>query len=229
MSFTRANPVGWAINEVLTSAQMNQVDLNQSRALDGNAGGSYSPSADLDFPGANNIRWGATRWPKLTSRTVSRVQPLALFFSTAVGGTADFLTVSNGTPEAHVSQQDVSAAIACTFELSNLVDLATLAAVRIYLQPFAGSTAATKPAIRVIKTTTTGSSWLTASKTDDYGGTYTDAHSFQITSIGEAIDESTASRYFLRFDGEQGAGALVGLKIFSIVCDFTTTLVTPGG
>jgi hypothetical protein len=45
MTFTRANALGWALYEVLTSAQMNIVDLNQSRAIDGNAGGTYNPSA----------------------------------------------------------------------------------------------------------------------------------------------------------------------------------------
>jgi hypothetical protein len=45
MTFTRANPGGWVPNDPYTSAQANQVDINQSRAIDGFAGGTFSPSA----------------------------------------------------------------------------------------------------------------------------------------------------------------------------------------
>jgi hypothetical protein len=226
MSFTRAKPAGWMNGELFVQAEVNQIDENQSRAIDGFAGGSYSPSADIEFPGAESIEWGATRYPKLSSRTLTRMQSLRLFFSTTVGGVADFAATSNAVPEAHVTQGDVSALVSCTFELDNLIDLATLTDVRVYIKPFAGSSPATLPAIRVIKNTTS-SAWLTASKTDDFGGTYSDPHSFAITGMSEAIDHSSGSKYFLRFDGEQGAGATVGLRIFAIACSFATTLVTP--
>lgn len=49
MTFSRANPLGWGLFEVLTSAQMNTVDINQSRAVDGFDGGTYNPSAKLAF------------------------------------------------------------------------------------------------------------------------------------------------------------------------------------
>lgn len=47
MTFSRSNPGGWALYEVFTSAQANAIDINVSRALDGFAGGSYAPSAEL--------------------------------------------------------------------------------------------------------------------------------------------------------------------------------------
>lgn len=47
MTFARVNPLGWALYEVLTSAQMNALDINMTRAVDGFAGGTYSPSAPL--------------------------------------------------------------------------------------------------------------------------------------------------------------------------------------
>lgn len=52
MSFSRAKSAGWAFGELLTSTQMNTIDLNQSRALDGNAGGTYTPSAAVDIGNA---------------------------------------------------------------------------------------------------------------------------------------------------------------------------------
>jgi hypothetical protein len=51
MTFARANILGWAFGETLTSAQMNSVDINTARAVDGFAGGAYSPSAELIWNG----------------------------------------------------------------------------------------------------------------------------------------------------------------------------------
>lgn len=47
MVFVRSNLLGWAFGEVLTSAQMNALDINMTRALDGQDGGTYNPSAAL--------------------------------------------------------------------------------------------------------------------------------------------------------------------------------------
>jgi hypothetical protein len=49
MTFSRSNPLGWAFGETLTSAQMNTVDINTARAVDGFAGGTYNPSALLTW------------------------------------------------------------------------------------------------------------------------------------------------------------------------------------
>lgn len=55
MAFTRVNPLGWALYEELTSAQMNQLDLNVSRAIDGAAGGTYNLSSDLIINGTMQV------------------------------------------------------------------------------------------------------------------------------------------------------------------------------
>ena len=51
MTFARVNPGGWALFEILTSAQMNQLDINMTNALDGAAGGGYTPTAKLTLDG----------------------------------------------------------------------------------------------------------------------------------------------------------------------------------
>lgn len=51
MSFTRVNPGGWGLFEVLTSSQMNQLDINASRAIDGFAGGTYNNSSPIVLQG----------------------------------------------------------------------------------------------------------------------------------------------------------------------------------
>jgi hypothetical protein len=52
MSFTRVKPASWIDGEVLTATQMNALDTNQSRAVDGNAGGTYTPSAAIIVNGS---------------------------------------------------------------------------------------------------------------------------------------------------------------------------------
>jgi len=55
MAFTRVNPLGWALFEELTSAQMNQLDLNASRAIDGVFGGTYNLSAPITINGTMTV------------------------------------------------------------------------------------------------------------------------------------------------------------------------------
>ena len=52
MTFTRARPGGWAFGEVLTSDQMNQLDIDHVGSLDGSSasgGGTYSPLGRLTW------------------------------------------------------------------------------------------------------------------------------------------------------------------------------------
>ncbi|MFA5052770.1 MAG: hypothetical protein WC565_01830 [Parcubacteria group bacterium] len=53
--FSRVNPLGWALFEELTSAQMNLLDLNASRAIDGTFGGTYNPSGPININGTLNV------------------------------------------------------------------------------------------------------------------------------------------------------------------------------
>jgi hypothetical protein len=50
--FTRVKPLGWAFLEILTSTQMNQLDTNASRAIDGLNGGVYTLAVMLELAGA---------------------------------------------------------------------------------------------------------------------------------------------------------------------------------
>ena len=53
--FSRVNPIGWALFEELTSAQMNQLDINASRAIDGTFGGTYTPSGPININGMMSV------------------------------------------------------------------------------------------------------------------------------------------------------------------------------
>lgn len=65
MSFTRVNPSGWNPGDKLTSTQMNSLDTQQSQAIDGAGGGTYTPSAtisinDLTIPAGGSIQLAST-------------------------------------------------------------------------------------------------------------------------------------------------------------------------
>ncbi len=89
MSFSRVNSLGWALNEELTSAQMNALDLDHSRAVDGNAGGVYTPSSAIDFQGsgikATTLVMNGTAWPTFATRTITLGQGLNDVFVTDKG------------------------------------------------------------------------------------------------------------------------------------------------
>lgn len=60
MSFSRVKPLGWAVGELLTSAQMNALDEDHSNAVDGAAGGVYASSAAVDLDNlAGRVRAGS--------------------------------------------------------------------------------------------------------------------------------------------------------------------------
>jgi len=59
MSFTRANVAGWAPLEEFTAAQANTIDINQSRAIDGTGGGTYTPGAVILIAGTFGLELDA--------------------------------------------------------------------------------------------------------------------------------------------------------------------------
>lgn len=81
--FDRANPTGWVQGDKLTPAQINQIDVDQSRAIDGTGGGIYTPTAKIQIQGSAGVEVGGTgpaAWVQLSSRlvTISHSFSLAL-------------------------------------------------------------------------------------------------------------------------------------------------------
>ena len=68
MTFSRVKPAGFAVNERLTSAQLNALDVNQSNAIDGSSGGTYAPTAVITIAGAGiNPTLKAASWPNFAA------------------------------------------------------------------------------------------------------------------------------------------------------------------
>lgn len=55
MTLTAANPGGWALNEVLTSAQVNHLQNELLKAIDGVNGGTYALQSQLAFDGPADL------------------------------------------------------------------------------------------------------------------------------------------------------------------------------
>jgi hypothetical protein len=51
MTITRVKPAGWAFGERLTSTQANALDVNITKAIDGEGGGAYELEAPLSITG----------------------------------------------------------------------------------------------------------------------------------------------------------------------------------
>jgi hypothetical protein len=79
--FTRANATGWTQGDKLTPSQINLIDVNQSRALDGVWGGNYALGAKLSLGGTGGLEIagsGNAAWLMLSQRTQVIQHPLAL-------------------------------------------------------------------------------------------------------------------------------------------------------
>lgn len=86
MTFSRAKSGGWVTGERLTSTQMNTLDTNMVKAVDGDAGGTYTPSAalsitDLECPTTASSDDDVVNKSFLESRTLAATY--------AVSGTAE--------------------------------------------------------------------------------------------------------------------------------------------
>lgn len=77
MAFSRSNSLGWALYEVLTSAQMNALDIDHANAIDGADGGTYTPGSPLDINNLRNVEWAATYYPQVTGRLSKYYVPMA--------------------------------------------------------------------------------------------------------------------------------------------------------
>jgi hypothetical protein len=76
--FSRQNPTGWLPGDILTAAQINGIDINQSRALDGtggSAGSAYTPATPINIGGSGLILsgTGAAQWIQMPALTLTRL------------------------------------------------------------------------------------------------------------------------------------------------------------
>lgn len=138
MSFTRVNPLGWALFEELTSAQMNALDIDHANALDVVGGGAHVTSNPLTVGGAqwqfdNDVKfsqsgsgWIANTYPSLNTRSLHYQQPLAFFHNIS---DRFLLSVSFG----FLAQIDTADAGGVFFACTNLPAFGTITAIQAWV------------------------------------------------------------------------------------------------
>jgi len=91
MTFSRGKPTGFVTGDRLTAAQINTIDLNQSRAIDGYEGGNYTPASSLRF--MSQVVIGSTGYFGVESGGQLALQPGA----TATVASGATLTICGNT------------------------------------------------------------------------------------------------------------------------------------
>jgi len=219
-NFTRVKPAGWSLNEILTSAQQNALDIDHVKAINGDDGSSHSPTAQIDIGGlglklSNNQKLG------YNSRLVPRVMPW-------VGDepnwtTANFnLQVTGGA--SYFLQQTASGNI--YVEAVDLPHNGVLDGFTIHYKGQTGhandpvTTGITMPSIQVYKCAISSSTGSTvgARTYDDktVRATYEAAHTWALSGLAETIDR-TAYRYGLRIWSESGSDYRGGAIFYGII------------
>jgi len=101
--FVRVQPAGWVLNQVLTSAEANALDIDHFKSVNGDDGGAWVPGAKIELGGAGvelTAVVGAASNVQLASRDITRHQsmlgdsisanwtlrPYGVWRNTAVGG-----------------------------------------------------------------------------------------------------------------------------------------------
>ncbi len=83
MTFARAKPGGYTDDvDLLPADEIDTIDVNQSRAVDGNAGGTYAPSAKIEF---NGLGFGGLQ----QDTTLEAGETLTVEGQGSAGGTID--------------------------------------------------------------------------------------------------------------------------------------------
>lgn len=216
---------------------MTTIATNQPKAVDGSGGGSYAPSADILFTGANSARWDTSRYPKLTQRTMVRVVPHVshvIGLSEFSGGN-DWKFSGFGSPVAGVgiiSQTHTDGTAVndphIYIEITDcLIDGATIDHIDLVIDPAGAAAAPSSLPVLTLKRWGSfdgapGSDVGTV--TDPGGGSYRSAHTLRLPASGSlayAMDFETENsgfsyHYVLDFEGEGGTNVTAGLRIASL-------------
>lgn len=220
MSFSRQGPTGgWVDNTtVITATQQNGIDVNQSRAVDGTAGGDYTPTGKIRIGGANGLEiygTGAAANVQLSSRSVTRWLPA----NCSTDDTAKWQATTNG--------KWVNGALGGTlFWHADLPHGQTIATITVRYIGAGGHAGlpGTMPTISLIRVDSSGTGTVCGSIATDSSGTTGDfqlAHDISATSIAHTIDR-TLYRYHVAIVGESGANQLLGA--IAISCSATCTV-----
>ena len=249
MAFKRANDFGWSKGDKLTPAQINQIDVNQSRALDGVQGGAYSLNAKLSLGGTGGFEIagvGNAAWLQLSPRiqvihhpfvlatVVNNAGPAGNVPSAQLGAsdvTASIggMTVASGcvvSPAAATSQAQASYFV---LELVRPPDAARLRDVVLYTKGISGSNSTVLPKYTLVQWTPAQLAACSAEITDDHtaAGTspnWTVAIRSQTIAANSGVQVTlNVTRYGVLVKNPFDAAGGASFRIYGLVASYDVT------
>lgn len=216
-NFPRVKPAGWALNEILTSAQQNALDIAHTKAANVDEGSGHTPAANIELTGPFGLKLMGTQRLLYASRTPKRSQPL-------VGNLGANYSYSVADLEI---VQDIAGS-EFVIPLTNLPNGAVLQKVWLRLIGAGGhggpNMTATPPKLNVQRVAQDDAVPTDLGSTDDTTliATYEAWHDLVVDTIAHTIDLTTY-RYHIELEGEVGGDFQVGCR-FNMLwteCDVT--------
>ncbi len=217
MTFSRVKPGGYTDDiDLLPAAELDQLDINTSQAVDGTAGGSFSPSSALQFGGSGIELLGSSNIA-LASRVINRRQSMAAFTSAPT-----VWEVTNPL----IWQNLIDSSVILQMPLDRLGHGQVLDSITVRYNPNGGHGAlpAILPSFTAFRVDNNGTQTSLGSITDPSGDvpTYEAIHDIALTSIAHTVD-LTLNNYIITFVAEQGANYVAAAQLTSILVSMTVT------
>jgi hypothetical protein len=219
------------MHEMMTSAEANIIDANQSYAVDGHAGGSYNPSAPIIIAGgklqlepiAGDIEFDEP-FTEHAASSIVRVYPVHDFL---IGTRFSVYTTAIA-----LQQTDVASAGSASKVFNMRPAIGTLTEFSVQLMGAGGHAGlpGTMPSMTLVAEVPGVSSTTIIATTFDTDpadpAAYQVLHS--ITKIGLSVAIVPGTLYRLILTGETGVNSAVDLKFYSFTTTMTVTANYPG-
>ncbi len=214
-AFTPANPLTWGVGDVVTSAQLNKLDLDHVKSPNFDDGGAtYNPVALIQVGGAG-IQFNTQ--VLVSSRSITRVDA-----STPTTASATWDLSADGT------LFQVADAAGKTFHPLRLPHGQELTSVtmRVIGGPGHAGLPAQMPALELVSMNLSNITAVIGTAIDGSASvvTYEAAHDITIGGLTETVDLTT-KRYFLALSGERNANYVSGLRAIAPLWTCTVTYV----
>ena len=234
MSFSRTKPAGWTDDvDTITAAQINDIDVKTSQAVDGTAGGTYTNASALRFDGdfkltnASQIKMSGTANVTLASRSITRHQETTPFghgpsidwYAVAVAPFRWLNQSAGTTPNTNTNP------LVIPIHVPNGVTLNTVG-VDVAAGLGHSGLPSVMPTLKVYKiatgdgtTTQLGS---TATDSSASTGAFEAAHGIAVSSIATVVDRTTY-KYVALLIPESSTNSRTGLAMYGCTVVYTTT------
>ncbi len=207
----------WSLRERLLYTDLNLLAVELLKAVDGNAGGTISPSAKISVQGSQGLEiagTGSAARLRYASRNVARVIPAPV-----ANRNANWL-LSDAPLTCWWAHNTTTAGQRLWWPLTGLPNGATLSSVELSCIGTTGGTLpATMPQYKVIKqdkdSTTQTDVFAFYADTSASNAAYTVDHKITKTGLSHTID-TEGSQYMLVVESPGGGGTTAGFTVYGI-------------